>query len=57
MGKSAREQVPGGRALYLDMLILMHVKMEMSPNGDGICGDEHNVWKPRKEVGLEISKE
>lgn len=25
------------------MLILTHVKMEMSPNGDGICGSEHNV--------------
>lgn len=44
MEKSAREQVPGGRSLfYLDMLILTHVKMEMSPNGDGICGGEHNV--------------
>jgi len=31
--------------------------MEVSPNGDGICGGEHSVWKPRKEVGLEISKE
>ena len=43
--------------LYLDVFILTHVKMEMSPNGAGICGGEHNVWKPRKEVGLEISKE